>query len=72
MKRREFVNKFWDAFQQSIVMQATLSVGLMFTTCFLWARGLDVPKQLITFDSIVLGFWFASKALSLTVREIRK
>ena len=53
-------------------MQATLSVGLMFTTCFLWARGLDVPKQLITFDSIVLGFWFASKALSLTVREIRK
>jgi len=55
------VRKFWELVKESVIIQGTITLAFVATTCYLWATGQPVPSELWTADSIVIGFFFGSK-----------
>jgi len=53
--------KFWELLQESVIVQALITLALVITTCYLVATGRDVPELLSTSLMLVLGFYFGSK-----------
>jgi len=53
--------KFWELLQESVIVQALITLALVITTCYLVATGQDVPELLSTAMMLVLGFYFGSK-----------
>lgn len=62
--RREesMTSKFWDLLEQSVILQGTITILLILTTCFLWVTGRPVPGELWTANTFVLAFFFGAKA----------
>lgn len=56
------MDKFWELFQESVIIQGLLTFLLAVTVCLMAIRGQAIPDWLIGFVSIVLGFWFGSKS----------
>ena len=54
-----------DLFQQSVIMQGTLSLLVVGLWGYLIATGQDVPDNLNALVTLVVGFFFGSK-LALT------
>jgi len=54
--------KFWELFQESVIVQAAITLALVLTVCYLVATGQEVPELLSTALMLVLGFYFGSKA----------
>lgn len=55
------MNKFWDLFKTSVVLQFTLAVVITLTICALYLLGRDVPTELTGAWLVVLGFIFGQK-----------
>jgi len=55
------MQKFWELFQESVIVQAIITLCLIMTTCYLVATGQEVPEILSTALMLVLGFYFGSK-----------
>jgi len=55
------MNKFWELLQESVIVQAVITLCLFVTTCYLWGTGQAVPELLSTSLMLVLGFYFGSK-----------
>jgi len=55
------VDKFWQLLQESVIVQALITLALVATTCYLVATGREVPESLSTSLMLVLGFYFGSK-----------
>jgi len=56
------VDHFWRLLEESVIVQALITLGLVATVCYLVATGQDVPEILSTSLTLVLGFYFGSKA----------
>jgi len=55
------MSKFLDLLQQSVIVQACITLCLVVTVCYLTATGQTVPELLSTALMLVLGFYFGSK-----------
>ena len=55
------MDKFWTLFQESVIVQAIITLALVVTTCILVCTGKPVPELLSTALMLVLGFYFGSK-----------
>jgi len=55
------MDKFWELLQESVIVQAAITLCLVVTTCYLVATGQAVPELLSTSLMLVLGFYFGSK-----------
>ena len=55
------MDKFWEYLEKSILVQASVTLIFVVTTCYLWATGQPVPTLLAGTLGTVLGFWFGSK-----------
>jgi len=53
--------KFIDLFRESILVQATITLILIITTCILFILRYPIPELLMTMDLLVLGVFFGSK-----------
>lgn len=62
------MRKFWDLLKDSVIVQGTITVALVGTCCYLWITQQPVPQELWTALTIVLGFFFGSKARQITGR----
>lgn len=47
--------------RESVLVQGGITLALVLTTCYLWATGQEVPDQLWTADTVVIGFFFGAK-----------
>lgn len=65
------MTRFWDLLKDSTLFQGFITLALVGTTCYLWIMGYEVPQELWTADTIVLGFFFGSKAQQMAVRQRR-
>lgn len=65
MKRFKNLAIPWDKaielFRESILIQATITVILIVTTCILFVLQYPIPDLLATMDLLVLGVFFGSK-----------
>jgi len=65
------MDKFWELFRESIILQGLLTIGLWGTIVVLILQGRAVPDILLNAGSVVLGFWFGTKVQN-TVNHLRR
>lgn len=53
--------KFWELFEQSIIMQSALTLMIVSTYLYMIIAGHPVPQLLTDLLGLVLGFFFGSK-----------
>lgn len=49
--------------EKSVIVQGLITVALVGTTCYLWGTGQEVPRDLWTANTIVIGFFFGAKTV---------
>ena len=52
---------FWTLFQESVIVQALVTLALIVTCCVIWITGKLLPPELFQVTVLVVGFWFGSK-----------
>lgn len=62
------MTKFWELVKSSVIVQGTVTLVLVGTTCYLYASGQDVPESLLSLDGLVIGFFFGSKSQQIAAR----
>lgn len=61
MKTGEVLATLVALLRESVLVQGLITAAFVITTCFLWATGREVPDQLWTANTIVIGFFFGAK-----------
>ncbi len=56
------MTKFWELLEQSVVVQALVTLALVGAVVFLTVTGQEVPDALLNLTLIALGYYFGSKA----------
>lgn len=56
------MDKFWELFERSVIVQGLITLGLVGTVCYMTVAGLEIPNELYTSLALVLGYYFGSKA----------
>lgn len=60
--------QFWNHLKSSVIIQGTVTLMLIGTTCYLYIMGQPVPPELLGFDGLVLGFFFGAKVQQAMTR----
>ena len=55
------IDRFWGLLEKSTLVQASVTLLLVGTTCYLWGTGRPVPVALAGLLGTVMGFWFGTK-----------
>ena len=55
------MDKFWELFRESVIVQACLALVMLITICYMYAIGREVPDPLMNAFMVVLGFYFGQK-----------
>ena len=66
------MSKFWELVKSSVIVQGTVTLTLVATTCYLYATGQEVPESLLSLDGLVIGFFFGSKTQQIAARKVEK
>ena len=53
--------KFWEMMEESVLVQASVTLILVVTTCYMFVQGEPVPALLAGTLGTVIGFWFGTK-----------
>lgn len=53
---------FWRLFEESIVVQALITLALVLATIYMLVTGQQIPDILASALMLVLGFYFGSKS----------
>ncbi len=61
LKIQTVLDRLLDLMQQSVLTQFMITSSLVITTCYLYATSGVVPNDLLTLDTLVIGFYFGSK-----------
>ena len=55
------MDKFWELFERSVIVQSIITLGLLATICYMYLAGRDVPEPLWLITELAVGFWMGSK-----------
>lgn len=66
------MNKFWELFQQSIIVQSVITLALISLIIYQSATGQEITEIIKTLTYLVVGFWFGSKVENATSRAVVK
>jgi len=55
------MDEFWRLLEESVILQALITVVLIGTICYLYITGKDVPQPLVDMTLLILGYYFGSK-----------
>lgn len=58
---KEFSSKLLDLLRESVLVTSLLALILVGTSCYLWATGREVPRDLFVILGTVIGFFFGAK-----------
>jgi len=59
---------FWDLLQESVIVQAVITLLVVGAVIYLSVTGQEVPELLSNITGLVVGFYFGSK---LALRQAR-
>lgn len=63
------MDKFWEYLEKSVLVQASVTLILVLTTCYLWLNKMPVPDLLVALISLVMGFWFGTKTQQMAHKK---
>ncbi len=63
------MDKFWELMEESVIVQASLSLGLGGAVIYLAVTGQPVPDLLSAMFGTVMGFWFGTKTQQLVHKK---
>lgn len=66
------MDKFWQLVKSSVIIQGSVTLLLVGTTCYLYITGQEVPQSLLSINGLVLGFFFGAKVEQTVARRIKK
>lgn len=55
------MEKFWDLFKQSVIIQGMVTLILIVTICIMAINNQIIPPFIQDTTALVIGFWFGSK-----------
>lgn len=55
------MDKFWELFKESVIIQALIALTLIGTISCLLLTNREVPTEVISLFSVILGYYFGSK-----------
>lgn len=56
------MDKFWEVFKESVIVQALLAAGCLGAIIYLAVTGQEIPDVLVQGFMLILGFYFGSKS----------
>lgn len=62
------MDKFWSLFQESVIVQAILTLVIWGTIAYMTATGQEVPDGMMTAGQVILGFFFGAKVPAAAAR----
>jgi len=62
------MDKFWELLEDSVIIQAVLTLGVWTSIIVMVIMGRAIPEILSAGGYTILGFWFGSKAAALVTR----
>jgi hypothetical protein len=65
------MEKFWELFQESVIIQGIVTLVLVVTLCWMFISGRPIPELLGAITTLVLGFWFGTKSQHAIVTTAR-
>jgi len=65
------VNRFWDLFAESVIVQGLLTATIWVVIMALVLMGRDVPEMLVNVGYTIIGFWFGTKVQSAVNKVAR-
>jgi len=66
------MDRFWEMFRESIIVQSIITVAVVLTVLYLYATGQEVPIGLGQLGTLVMGFWFGTKSQYVVESYVRK
>jgi len=64
------MDKFWELFERSIIIQSLVTMLLVCTICYMYLAQRDVPEHLWMITELVIGFWMGTKVQSEVQRRV--
>lgn len=55
------MERFWDLFGSSVIIQSIITLLLVATNCYLWLSKSEVPQDLANLTWAIIAFWMGSK-----------
>jgi hypothetical protein len=55
------VDRFWKLLEESVIVQATITLIMVIAVTYMYVSGQEVPDALINFVALILGYYFGSK-----------
>ena len=65
------MTKFWELFEQSVIIQGILAIAFSGAIIYLYCTGKEVPQELVALVSLILGYFFGAKTMHAEVRVAR-
>lgn len=62
---KQVKSKFLELLEKSTITQAFITMAVVSTACILWAIGEPLPEGLQIIVTIVVGFFFGTKAATM-------
>lgn len=56
------LSRFLDLLERSVIVQGIVTTLVIGTMCYLFVIGRPIPEVLVTFASLILGYWFGTKS----------
>jgi len=54
---------FWQLLRESVILQGTITLCFVITTCYLAVIGQEIPELIIQGMMLILGFFFGAKSV---------
>ena len=66
------MKKFWELFERSVIVQATITLILVGGVVYMYIAGREPPETLLQMLFLVLGFYFGGKVENSKARTYIK
>lgn len=63
------MEKFWELLKENVLVSSVIAVGLVGTSCYMWATGQPLPAALEAALMLVLGYFLGAKAQQVIIRR---
>lgn len=63
------MNKFWQLLEESVLVQALITLIMVTAVTYMYVTGQPVPDALVNFVALILGYYFGSKTQQAVTRR---
>lgn len=66
------MDKVLNLVEEKVTVQGTVTIALVFTTCYLAIAGRPVPESVVGASCLALGYYFGNETKRRLARELKE